>query len=332
MTVGAGNEKVSFRPPPGLRNAHLQSLLSRLPWHGRSVARRAAGLIACAERLTLDCGDDVRLAGFLSRATGKARGLVILLHGWEGCADSSYILSAGAGLHAAGFDVFRLNLRDHGDTHGLNEELFHSCRIDEVVNAVARLQQILEPARLVLVGQSLGGNFAVRVAVRGPGRQIDIDRVLAVGPVLNPVSTMRALEEGLWIYRHYFLRRWRQSLYRKAALFPSLYEFGDLSRFSTLTETTEFFVRHYTDFGSLDAYLNGYAITGDRLQDLSVSCRLILAGDDPVIPAADVAVLARPEALEIDITEHGGHCGFVEDFGMTSWVDRQILEDLSARF
>ena len=104
---------------------------------------------------------------------------------------------------------------------------------------------------------------------------------------------MRALEEGLWVYRQYFLRRWRRSLLAKAACFPELYDFGDLRRFPTLTATTEFFATRYASFPDLESYLNGYAITGDALARLTVPTRLIAAADDPVIPIADLADLAR---------------------------------------
>ena len=64
----------------------------------------------------------------------------VLVHGWEGNAESLYILSLAQQLFDLGFDVVRLNLRDHGDTHHLNRELFHSCRLPEVVGAVQRMQ------------------------------------------------------------------------------------------------------------------------------------------------------------------------------------------------
>ena len=108
-----------------------------------------------------------------------------------------------------------------------------------------------------LIGHSLGGNFALRVAARAPAAGIDIEKAIAICPVLKPQSTMQALETGLWIYREYFLRRWRRSLLAKAACFPELYDFGDLRRFPTLTATTEFFVKRYTSFPDLDAYLSG---------------------------------------------------------------------------
>jgi hypothetical protein len=261
-------------------------------------------------------------------APAASRGLAILLHGWEGSAEATYVLSVGATLHAAGFDVFRLNFRDHGDTFALNRELFHSCRIDEVVAAVRATIAAHRAPRAFLIGHSLGGNFALRVAARAPAAGIELEKVVAICPVLKPQSTMHALETGLWIYREYFLRRWRRSLLAKAACFPELYDFGDLSRLTTLTATTEFFVKRYTSFPDLDAYLAGYAVTGNALSSLSVPTRLIAAADDPVIPVRDLRDLATPRSLAIEVLPRGGHCAFLESYGLASWIDRAVLDEV----
>ena len=92
----------------------------------------------------LDCGEGVRLSALhanqeASNGPAAAR-LVVLLHGWEGSANSLYVLSLGQYLFDRGYDVLRLNLRDHGDSHHLNEGIFHSCRIAEVVGAVRCIQ------------------------------------------------------------------------------------------------------------------------------------------------------------------------------------------------
>jgi predicted alpha/beta-fold hydrolase len=233
-------------------------------------------------------------------------------------------------LFAAGYDVFRLNFRDHGDTFALNRELFHSCRIDEVVGAVAEITRRYPADRTFIVGHSLGGNFALRAAARAPAAGISLTKVVAVCPVLRPASTMRALEEGLWVYRHYFLSRWRRSLLAKAACFPELYDFGNLRRFRTLTATTEFFATRYASFPDLDAYLNGYAITGDALARLSVPARLIAAADDPVIPIEDLQDVAATAALSIDVVPRGGHCAFLEDYRLRSWLDRAVLAEIES--
>jgi predicted alpha/beta-fold hydrolase len=318
-----------FRAPVGLRHRHVQSLLAGWPLRQRLVRRRAAGLLGAARPEILDCGDGIRLLGLYSGTPEASRGLAILLHGWEGSAEASYVLSVGARLYEAGFEVFRLNFRDHGATHALNRDLFHSCRIEEVVHAT-RSAMAAHPARnTFLIGHSLGGNFALRVAVRAPSAGLDLTKVIAICPVLRPHSTMAALESGLWVYREYFLRRWRRSLLAKAACFPELYEFGDLRRFSTLTATTEFFVKRYTPFPDLDAYLRGYAVTGDVLAELSIPTRLIVAADDPVIPIVDLDDIARPAALAVDVLPHGGHCGFLESYRLRSWLDRAVLAELS---
>lgn len=317
-----------FLPPGALRSSHLQSVLNQAPWRRRRIRRGAARLLAAARPEIVDCGDGIRLKGFMSEPVNASRGLVVLLHGWEGSADSTYVLSAGSALLAAGFAVFRLNFRDHGETQSLNEGLFHSCRIDEVVNAVVRVRERHRPQSFALVGQSLGGNFALRVAARAEAAGLAIDRVIAVCPVLRPASTMQALDAGPWFYRRYFLARWRRSLAGKAAAFPGLYQFGDLGRFRSLTDMTAFFVERYTEFASLDSYLDGYAITGEALAALAVPSRILLAADDPIIPVADLDRLARPGALEIEVLRHGGHCGFIDALIGPSWIDREIVADL----
>ena len=317
-----------FRPPRGLTHPHAQSLLAASPLRRAILKRRSALLVAAARAEVLECGDDVRLLGYYSPQPRSPRGLVVMLHGWEGSADASYVLSAGGALYAAGFEVFRLNFRDHGETHELNEELFHSCRIEEVVNAVKRAAAAHPAERTFVVGHSLGGNFALRVGVRAPAAGLSLAGIVAVCPVLKPHATMRALEEGLWVYRRYFLNRWRRSLRAKAASFPDLYDFGDLRRFRTLTATTDFFVRRYTRFTDLDAYLLGYDITGAALAELAVPSRVIAAADDPVIPIEDLDDLAAPRALSVTVLPRGGHCGFLESYGLKSWLDRAVLAEV----
>jgi predicted alpha/beta-fold hydrolase len=317
-----------FDPPLGLKHRHVQSLLAGWPWRQRWLRRRAARLLAASRDEIVDCGDGVRLLGHHSPQSESSKGLAILLHGWEGSAAASYVVSVGSLLYDAGWSVFRLNFRDHGETFALNRELFHSCRIDEVVGALAEIARRHPAERTFLVGHSLGGNFALRAAARAPAAGIPLTKVVAVCPVLRPASTMRALEEGLWVYRQYFLRRWRRSLLAKAACFPDLYDFGDLRRFPTLTATTEFFATRYASFPDLMSYLNGYAITGDVLARLAVPSRIIASADDPVIPIADLADVAVTPALTIDVVARGGHCAFLEDYGLRSWLDRAVLAEL----
>ena len=279
--------ELRFEPPWSLGNRHLQSMLPSVLPRRAFVARRASRLLAASRDVLLECGDDVRLLGH--HATQGAGHLVLLLHGWEGSADSTYVLSCAAYLFDHGFDIFRLNLRDHGPTHHLNPDLFHSGRIAEVVGAVRALQQLAPARRLSLVGYSLGGNFVLRVAVRAPAAGIDLAQVIGVCPVLDPVQTMDRLEVGPWIYRAYFLRKWRNSLLKKQQAWPGRFDLGGPVDDSSLSAMTEQLVVRYAEYPDLASYLTGYAIVGPVLDGLTVPSRILMALDDPIIASRDLA-------------------------------------------
>ena len=314
-----------FCPPRLLKGAHLQSALASLPLRQRGVEDRAAPHLSGSDPEILDCGGGVRLLVEHTPPAEEGSGrLAVLIHGWVGSTRSMYMVSAAGRLARGGFRVVRLNLRDHGESHHLNPELFHSCRLEEVLNAVGVLHRRFPRERLYLGGFSLGGNFALRIAALAPAAGIRIEQVAAVCPVLDPRATMTALDHGLLHYRLYFIRKWRRSLELKREAFPALYDFGELERFRTLRGMTDYFVCNYTGFPDLETYLRGYAVTGDRLAGLKVPTEILLADDDPVIPIRDVAGLARTPALTVRRSRYGDHCGFIANYRLATWLDEYV--------
>lgn len=349
----SGCTRLAFCPRAPLRGAHLQSALGSLPPLALLARRRAAELLAAAQPLLLECGDGVRLQAFYSGASDGAAGerngsaasaaiggggrhgdrhdrrLAVLLHGWEGSARSSCVLSLGAALYASGYDVLRLNLRDHGDSHHLNREIFHSCRLGEVAGAIRAIAERLSDAALYLAGFSLGGNFLLRVAAL-PALPAAVRGVVAVSPVLEPAATLRALEQGPALYRQSLLWRWSRSLRLKQQAWPGVHDFSALIRLADLRAMTAALVREHTGFAGIDEYLRGYAITGERLASLLVPCSLLLADDDPLVPAADLPQVRRSAHLRLWTSRFGGHCGFIDAWAAPSAADRFVLERFAA--
>ena len=305
-------------------------MLASTAWRRSRILRAAAPLLAAQRELLLDCGAGVRLQCFRSSPPHGSGDAVVLLHGWEGSADSLYVLSLAQLLFAQRFEVVRLNLRDHGDTHHLNRELFHSCRLPEVIGAVRALHPHFAGSALKLVGFSLGGNFMLRVAAQAREAGLDLARVIAVSPVLDPDETLTALQRGVPGYERYFVRKWLRSLRRKQAAWPDSYDFSELARLRDLRRMTAELVRSYTEFPRLEDYLNGYAITGARLARLEVPALILTSLDDPIIPAGALARLARPAALSISVTRYGGHCGFFQQLTGPTWLERRILAELGS--
>jgi uncharacterized protein len=323
-----------FAAPGWLANRHLQSVWPSLPLRRHGVLRRCARLIAASRPVLLDCGEGVRLSALHANQQADHRPpaarLAVLVHGWEGSANSLYVLSLGQYLFDRGYDVLRLNLRDHGDSHHLNEGIFHSCRIAEVVGAVRCIQDRNPDRALSLVGFSLGGNFSLRVGARAAEAGLDIDRVVAVCPVLDPVHTLARLEHGWVVYRRYFVWKWQRSLARKELAWPGMYDLREVRRMANLTRMTEHLARVYGGFPSLDAYLRGYSVVGSALASLGVPTRIIAAADDPIIPDRDLAQLAAPPALEILRTGQGGHCGFFDGAAGGGWLEREVFATLES--
>ncbi|HET9033846.1 MAG TPA: alpha/beta fold hydrolase [Dokdonella sp.] len=317
-----------YQPPRLLRNPHLQSVLASSGVRRLLFRRRLSLLERGATEHVLDCGDGVRLLGLHTpqRTLATARGLVVLLHGWEGSVQSSYVLHTGSRLLADGYDVFRLNFRDHGATHALNRELFHSCRLDEVVGAVAAVARMFPERALAIVGFSLGGNFALRVALRAPDAGIPLSYALAVCPAISPSDAMDAIEQAPWFYEAYFLRKWRRSLLLKQRAFPQPPLFAPADMRGNLRELTRALVLRHTGFESIEAYFDGYSIAGDRLAAMRVPTTILTSVDDPIIPVAEFRALTLPPCVELDIAPAGGHCGFIRSLALNSWTEDYIAD------
>jgi len=319
-----------YRPPRWLRNAHLQSVLAGSPLRRRRGMAALAAAGAVTRQVIVDGGDGVRLMGLHTARPGvEPRGMALLLHGWEGSAESAYVCLAAAGFLARGWDVFRLNFRDHGPTHHLNPDIFHSARIDEVVQAALDVVARMPRPRLVVAGHSLGGNFALRLALRAPAAGLALDGVAAVCPVLDPARTMEAMERGFPLYMQHFERSWRRSLARKRELFPERVGFDDAVLRLRMRELTEWLVLRHTDFGSLDAYFDRYSIAGDRLAGLTVPAWILSSVDDPVIPVEDFHRLRLPAGAGLELARWGGHCGFLEGPRLDGYAERRVVERLA---
>jgi len=316
----------NFKPPLGMRSRHMQSLLNSSGLRRRRIMRTSAALQDSAEVFTLDGGSGIRLQGLYSKQPATSRGLVVLLHGWEGSVNSNYIVANAVRLFDTGFDVFRLNFRDHGDTHHLNPGIFHSCRLDEVIHALRDLQDRLQAGRWFLAGYSLGGNFSLRVALNAEQAGLNLAQVVAICPVINPANAMLSMEQGLRFYEWYFERKWSRSLRTKQDCFHDLYGDEQWHEIKSVRERTHYLATKHAGFDSADSYFEGYSIADQRLAPLKVPSTLLTSVDDPVVPVSDFEDLPDNPALELIIAPYGGHCGFLKNWKLESLSEDLILQ------
>jgi len=280
-------------------------------------------MLDAADDVILDCEDGVRLKGSYSRHP-ENKALVIFLHGWEGSQDSTYVVSCGRYLYERGASVFRLNYRDHGDSHDLNEGLFFSTRFNEVFNAVRQAARKSDGAPVYIVGFSLGGNFALRIARSLRDLAIPkLRRIFAISPVVDPWGAAPLVDSNP-LYRRYFLKKWSASLRKKQVLYPHLYDFDDALKHKRVLALTEQIMPLYSKYPRMEDYFNAYRVDPDDLAKIPVPVDIITARDDGMIPERDVRRLTLAPGSRMIIHDHGGHNGFFQSLLGPTWYDEHI--------
>ena len=314
-------------PPTLLRNPYLQSLLASKnvrSWGGSEVRRNAREIV-----LTID--DSIRLLAYYTAfRSGTPKGIVVFLHGWEGSVDSAYIIATSAILYQSGYSIFRINYRDHGHSHHLNQGLFLASRLTEVFEAVKWGAQSGGNIPAFLIGFSLGGNFAMRIGRHCRHDPIkNLKHIIAISPVLNPSKTTSIID-NTHLIRNYFLKKWRRSLSKKQRLYPKHYHFEDIIKFNSIWKITEKLIQRYSGFPNANAYFNAYTIDYGLLQSLKIPTTVITSMDDPIIPIEDFDALNQMDMLRLAIQRFGGHNGFISGWLLKSWYARQIVRLLDS--
>ena len=316
-------KSIKFLPPKYLRNPHLQSIMNSLG--PRKVKAKLLLKRFRSKTMVLRAADGTYLLGEFDKSNCSQNAIVVLLHGWEGSSKSSYLVTTANTLLNHGFDVLRLNFRDHGNTHHMNRGIFNSTMTEEVSDVIKQFLQKFEYKKRFIAGFSLGGNFALRIAT-DRGNELKLNAVAAISPPVDPINAMIAIRLAPSIYRNYFFRKWSVSLKTKLMFFPE-YNFGEeLKKAKSLDDLNAVFIPRFTPYSTPNEYFSSYSIVEDRLSGLPVPSYLIASMDDPVIPTDDITKINKTNFLNIDVQTFGGHCGFIESLNANSWIESYLVD------
>ena len=332
--TGADASFQSYQPHRILRNGDVQTIL------GRYIPPEARLVTAGEQLILFDAGHDytevdperaVRLLGCYTPgrnrvgASCEPRGLVMLLHGWEGNSHSAYNLILGSALIRAGYDVVRLNMRDHGPTHHLNKGIFYATLIEEVHAATKQVALLAGGRPLFLIGASLGGNFVIRMALRHARDPIpNLRRAIAVNPVLSPRRTCSLLDTHRFL-RRYFRNCWLESLRKKQTLFPDHYDFAPLESIHTIREMSDRVIKSIGPYSDVDEYLAAYSVQPREISELSAPLSILSAANDPIIPPVDIDALPPHPLLQVQLLPYGGHVGYNDLFPLRNRLPELMM-------
>ena len=272
----------------------------------------------------------VRLTGRLQAPPGS-RAIAVLVHGLGGCADSDYLVRMAraiddrADLFGEPLACLRLNLRG-SDRQG--EDYYHAGLTADLRGALAS-PALAGFETVYLVGYSMGGHVALRYGTEAesvdlPGEPSTSDggidpRVAAIAAVCAPLDLARSGrvmdQPGFWIYRRYLLSNLMEIYRAVAARRPVPAPVEAAARIRLFKDWDDRIVAPRHGFAdAADYYVR--ASVGPRLERLSVPSLLVVAEDDPMVPASTVRPVlgglgerAR-SALQVRWVPTGGHMAF----------------------
>lgn len=314
----------AFNPPIGLSNPFTQTILSS---SSLRTFRRRKILKKSQQSIEL-LPDNVRLECFYSSppvSTTNKPSLFILLHGWEGSADSSYVVHMSNVLLNAGYHVLRYNMRDHGNTHHLNEGVFYGTLLKENSDLVQLWANRFPDFNIYLIGFSLGGNFTLRILNAIDTQKVpNLKRGFVMNPALDPNRSTTKIDQ-IGILKWYFLRKWRKSLRKKMKAFPDLYQFQNFLKASSCMDLTDVLLKRYSEFNDCQSYFGKYTVNLKEYRP-QVPVTIITSKDDPIIEESLFVTPPKNSKTKLIVLSKGGHCGYIANYKLDSWYHQYILD------
>ena len=269
--------------------------------------------------------ENVEVLARINRPSSRGvPGTILAVHGLTGSSESSYMRSLARAALGRGLSVIRLNVRNCGGTEHLAPTLYHSGLTEDLRSVVEQLS----PEPVVIVGFSMGGNVALKLA--GEWADTPPSHVRGVCGISVPIRleacARRLGERRNRIYEIRFLRDLESTVRTKQSLMPE--------RFRSLPSSGTKSIYDFDDrvtapaFGFRDAADYYEQASSVRFLDrIRVPTLMLQAKDDPFIPF-EVFEGARIEAcshVRLVATEYGGHVAFLARSSPRFWAQQQAV-------
>ena len=305
-----------FRAPAWCRNPHLQTL-----WP--VVAGRHPSPPLRRQRLELPDGDFLDLDWLRDAPADPAAPVLLILHGLQGSSRSHYARRLLALAARRGWRAAVMHFRGTSGEPNRLARSYHSGETADLGHVLGHLADACPRAPRVVIGVSLGGNVLLKWLGEAGGRA-PVDAALAVSVPLDLAASSRHLDRGLArLYRDRLLRDLKGALRAKAARRPLPIDLAAALRARTFTEFDARVTAPLHGFaGAEDYYRRCSAVR--FLAGIRAPTWILQARDDPFLPAAALPDPgALPSCVQLALSAHGGHVGFVAG---RPWAPRYWLE------
>ena len=123
-------------------------------------------------------------------------GVAVAVHGSTGLAAS--MGGVAQALAGQGLSVYAVDLRGHGESGPLGDIAYRGQLEDDMADLLALVAARHAGEKRLLLGHSLGGAFALRIAAGPLGGRFDA--YLATAPFLSPEAAVSRPDSGGWVH------------------------------------------------------------------------------------------------------------------------------------
>jgi predicted alpha/beta-fold hydrolase len=306
-----------FSPRWWLRNPHLQTIVA-------SKLFKRPTIDSTAERIELPDGDFLDL----NWSKKPAGAFVCLFHGLGGSIDSGYARGVFDMLEQEGFRPVFMHWRGCSGQPNRLARSYHSGATDDIKRLIELVHTRYPGEAVYAAAFSLGANALLkhlgesRTACRLSG-------AIAVCPPLVLSVGADKLNSGITkIYQRYLLSTMREHHEAKRRKFPSLQlpaATADLDNFWKFDDALTAPIHGFKDVH--DYYEQCSA--RQYLKDIAAPTHILYALDDPFFTTAVLPDESElNENVTLELSEYGGHVGFIGDADEPRWLDTRIADVL----
>lgn len=253
------------------------------------------------------------------------RGVLLLLHGLGGHADSAYMLRVAARFLAHGWITLRLNHRGAGQGRGLARGLYHAGKSDDLACVMQHIGALYPNLPFVSAGFSLSGNMLLKyLGETWQTPPAHLCGAVAICPPIDLELSSQAIRRARnRLYDLRFVRLLKDAMRERYADFAD-YPAYALAHVATVYDFDRYITAPHHGFDSAEDYYQRNSAL-QFLANINLPTVLIASKDDPFIPKASFAHLPPNPALSFYLTTSGGHMGFIASTP-TPWRDRRWMD------
>ncbi|MGL5966348.1 MAG: hydrolase [Kluyvera sp.] len=300
------SSSADFVPMRGVSNRHLQTMLPRL-------IRRKLQFTPCWQRLELPDGDFVDLAWSEDPQAARHKPRLVVFHGLEGSLHSPYAHGLINAAKQRGWLGVVMHFRGcSGEPNRLNR-IYHSGETEDGTWFLQWLKREFGDAPTAAVGYSLGGNMLACLLAK-EGDEVPIDAAVIVSAPFMLEACSYHMDKGFSrVYQRYLLNLLKGNAARKLKAYPGSLPV-DLRQLKSMRR-----IREFDD--SITSKIHGFADAIDyyrqcsampTLSKITKPTLIIHAKDDPFMDHHSIPAQEElPDNVEYQLTEHGGHVGFI---------------------